>query len=418
MATNLYKTAPQFFLYEAVKSHRDGKDDIAFELAQKASGKGSTTEVEGLAMCGELLFMSQRTEELSKMLEQKSRFQSDPRWLLLQARNHRLKSDLDGSKTYLLQLLDLKIAPYLYRMASFELIKVYELQKQYSEAWTVATKIHQATTKEYPLNLLVEALKVTAFASPFELSRIRKATSEVPNTAFIHGLPRSGTSILEQILDCHSAVCGIGEANLSGKMGDAIAAEGGGWPIGVLNVSEKTLNSLQQKYCSETRGKYKIPDDKITIDKTVFPNLQPLVLATVLPGSKIIRITRDPRDNAISLFLSNLDPSQGFTKSLDTIYRFIGAEQKYIPIIYKALGIQTHTIGYEDLVANSRQVINGCLLFLGLTWEDNCLHPEKNNRVVQTLSNEQVRKPINSEGIGRWKNYGDHFGPFWNNLMQ
>jgi hypothetical protein len=135
-----------------------------------------------------------------------------------------------------------------------------------------------------------------------------------------------------------------------------------------------------------------------------------------LPNAKVIRIVRNSKDNAISLFLNNLDPSWGWTSSLESIRALLKAEREYIPTICEKLGIDIVSIQFESLVGNPDQTLKGVIDHLGLSWEESCLRPDRNPRLVQTLSNEQVRQPLNNRGIGRWTHYAEHFDARWDEI--
>jgi len=135
-----------------------------------------------------------------------------------------------------------------------------------------------------------------------------------------------------------------------------------------------------------------------------------------LPHTKVIRIVRDARDNAVSLFLNNLAPSWGWTASLNSISKLLKAERQYVPIICEKLKLDVISIEFEALVAAPEATLRPVLDHLGLPWEAACLRPDLNPRIVQTLSNEQVRRPLNANGIGRWQNYAEQFDASWGAL--
>jgi hypothetical protein len=136
-------------------------------------------------------------------------------------------------------------------------------------------------------------------------------------------------------------------------------------------------------------------------------------VAAVLPGASFIRITRDPRDTAISMFLSNFHPKAwGFTASLATIRRVIELERRIAPKAFEVLGLRAVSVRYEDLVDAPEREIRRVLETMGVEFDPVVLAPEGNTRTVLTLSYEQVRRSINRSSIGRWRNYAFAFeGP-------
>jgi hypothetical protein len=211
------------------------------------------------------------------------------------------------------------------------------------------------------------------------------------------------------MLDRHSRIVGLGESPLLGRMADDIAADGRHWPSGAQTVPVAVLDGWQDRYLEFARLRRRVPLSSWSLDKTVFPMFQPLAVAAVLPGARVIRLIRDPRDTAISLFLSNFDPSWGWTGSLASIKRVVDAERAFVPTILESLQVPSVEVRYERLVASPETALRPIFDLLGVDPEDDCLRPENNRRVVLTLSNQQVRQPINRQAIGRWRNYEQFF---------
>ena len=139
----------------------------------------------------------------------------------------------------------------------------------------------------------------------------------------------------------------------------------------------------------------------------------------MLPGAACISVQRDPRDTAVSMFLSYFDTDQiGWSVGFDTMRRVIEAQQRLIPRGFEVLGIDHVALAYEDLVEQPAEAAGGCLALLGLTMDDRVLAPEQNERTAVTLSAQQVRRPINRSSIGRWTNYAWAFDDRWEPLVR
>ena len=410
--TGLYETA----VLAAVQAHQNGQTEEALRLAARCMRMSDGLDFGGHVVVTEVLYQAGRVDELDEFLKASGEFQSDPRCQIMIARVQRVRKQWTECEETLRRLLATSLSDPLKRICGFELSKCLDAQGRYTESWQAAATAHRETAKPFAIDLLVAALKMTAEISTSELRKIRRASAGIPKTACILGMPRSGTSVLEQMLDSHSQIVGRGESGLPGEIGDAIAKQGGGWPVGVLNVTVDALNQLQALYRDSLRTAVNIPDDIWTIDKTVFPQMQPLVIACVLPDTKVIRIVRDARDNAVSLFLNNLAASWGWTASLNSISKLLKAERQYVPIICEKLKLDVISLEFEALVAAPEATLRPVLDHLGLPWEAACLRPDLNPRIVQTLSNEQVRRPLNANGIGRWQNYAEQFDASWGAL--
>jgi tetratricopeptide (TPR) repeat protein len=408
-------------LQSAIAAYRRGEIDQAVALAGRHVGTAGSGDFSGHAVMGEVLFRAARIEELLDFLSLADDFLADPRGQLLHAKALRRAGEISRAEALLQALVnETALADAMrpvQRMAAFELSALLEQQGRHDAAWSAAAQAHKRAGRAFPVDQLVEALRVTAQASAVEILSLPRASKPAGRAACILGMPRSGTTLLEQMLDRHAKVVGAGELPLPGQFADTLARAGGGWPVGALHAPIKLLNELQKQYLWETRGRRKLREDTWTLDKTVFPMQQPLVIAGVLPGAKVLRIRRDARDNAVSLFMNNFDPSWAWTASLDGIRRVLQAERQYMPVILEKLRIDVLDLRFEDLVDQPETTLRQVFTHLGLEWEPACLQPQDNQRLVFTLSHEQVRKPLNRQGIGRWQAHAARFDAAWEGLV-
>ena len=412
--------SPNADLQGAIAAYRHGAEQDAVDLARAAVARAAPGDFSAHAVLCEVLHRAGRMAELQDVLQASEAFCQDPLGRLVQARVLRRQAELQQADTLLARCLaDATWAPALRRMVAFERVAVLEALGRHAESWQVAELAHQAaqqSSRPFPTDQLVTALRVTAEAPAAALARLPRATRKASRSACILGLPRSGTTLLEQMLDRHPQVCGVGEGPWPGRMTDALAKAGGGWPGGAMRAAPRTLDSMQQQYLDETRRHRQLADAVWALDKTLFPMMQPLFIAAVLPGAKVLRLTRDARDNAISLFLNNFDPSWGWTASLDSIRQVLAAERRYMPTILEKLKLDVLSLRFEDLVEQPETKLRAALDHLGLPWDPACLQPQDNHRLVFTLSHEQVRRPVNRDGIGRWQHHREHFGAEWDGL--
>jgi len=405
-------------LQPAIEAYRRGDLPRALALAGEQVALAPAGDYSAHAVLCEVLHRAGRIDELADFLDRAPDFQQDPRGRLMRAKAARRQGDHATAEALLRPLLlqdDMPSAP-LRRIAAFELVATLAAQGRHAESWDAAAQAHRQAARPFAVDGLVAALRATARASAAELSKLPRASRPAPHTACVLGLPRSGTTLLEQMLDRHSRIQGVGELPLPGQMADAMARHGG-WPAGAMRVPRPMLDEMQRQYLQETRGRRQLPAEVWTLDKTVFPMLQPLFVAAVLPGAKLLRILRDPRDNATSLFLNNMHPSWGWTASVEAIRQLIAAEREFMPVILDKLGLDVLTLQFEALVDEPEAQLRRVLGHLGLGWEDACLRPHENDRLVFTASHEQVRRPLNREGIGRWMQHREVFGPEWDALI-
>jgi hypothetical protein len=283
---------------------------------------------------------------------------------------------------------------------------------QYRRAFDLATHLHATTGTGFDLEGLLSDARAQVALLKGPAGWCAPIAPAVRGVAMVVGMPRSGTTLLEQMLDRHHAVGGIGEFEGLLALGHGIAGEGL-WPDRIASLAPAKARELQRDYL-QGAASLRRPGAKVSFDKTLHAWRWLPAIAAVLPGAVCLRIERDPRDTATSLFLSNFHPQAfGWTGSLESIRRVIAAERELAPLALRTLGIPHEDIRYEDLVEDPRGHMERVLARLGLPMDERVLAPQENARTVLTLSHEQVRKSINRGSIGRWRNYEFAFGPEW-----
>ena len=255
------------------------------------------------------------------------------------------------------------------RVAGFDAVRMLDADAQYRRAFDLARHVHDTTGAAFD----VEGMLADAVGQAAMLERLGKPPAArarpVSGVALVVGMPRSGTTLLEQMLDRHPDITGIGEFDGISTMGTAIVGMGL-WPRDLPALDTASAQELQRDYCdgaSLTRRS----GTRWTFDKSLHTWRWLPAVAAVLPGAACIRIERDARDTAISLYLSNFHPqSFGWTRSLESIRRVISAERALAPLAMRALGIPHEDIRYEDLVQDPRGHMERVLKLLGLPWHD------------------------------------------------
>ena len=301
------------------------------------------------------------------------------------------------------------------RIAGFDSVRLLDAAGRYREAFDLATHVHATTGSAFDVRgLAVEVAQqrdLLARGKPWFSPRAPAVTG----TALIVGMPRSGTTLLEQMLDRHPAIAGIGEHDGIHQMGTALQSAGA-WPRGLGMLDQGSAAAMQRAYMDGARDRAR-PGAAWTFDKSLHTWRWLPAVAAVLPGATCLWMARDPRDTAVSLFLSNFHPASfGWTRSLADIRTVMELERALVPQALGTLGIPHEAIVYEDLVADPASDAERCLRRMGLPMDAAILSPESNARTVLTLSHEQVRRPINRGSIGRWKNYEFAFDGSWSPL--
>ena len=302
------------------------------------------------------------------------------------------------------------------RNAGFEAVAIHDKSGNYRKAWELATAIHTETSAKYDTLGLIDGLdeqrQLLARGTPWFEPR----APQTDGVGFIVGMPRSGTTLVEQMLDRHSQVAGIGEYEGIVVVGETLKHHGA-WCRGLGTLDADTAAGIQNGYLESARTP-EVAGKRWLIDKSLHTWRWLPAVASILPGARCIHMARDPRDTAVSLFLSNFHyRNYSWTRSPSEIAQVMEAERALSLMALEALRIPHEAIVYEDLVEDVEGHARRVAALLGVEAEAGMLSPEKNTRTVLTLSHEQVRRPVNRKSIGRWKNYEWAFGAEWDKLV-
>lgn len=236
--------------------------------------------------------------------------------------------------------------------------------------------------------------------------------SELP--VFIVGMPRSGTSLVEQILASHPQVVGAGELWDISKLVSALANKFRGYYPGCLGqLDTKAWRMMADSYLDRLRS---LSNGSLRVtDKMPLNFLHLGLIRTLFPRAPVIHCRRDPFDTCLSCYFQNFE-SINFTTSLEDIGHYYREYERLMNHWQTVLPGPMLEVHYEDLVANQEAVTRRMVAFCGLEWNGDCLRFHENPRPVRTASFLQVRRPIYSSSVGRWKRYAAHLGPLFNAL--
>lgn len=236
---------------------------------------------------------------------------------------------------------------------------------------------------------------------------------------FIVGLPRSGSTLIEQILASHSQVEGTMElseiatytVDLEGRNRDATNRR---YPRVLAELAAEEFSRLGERYIADTRvyrgGK------AFFIDKMPNNFRHIGLIHLMLPNARIIDARREPMACCFSNFKQLFASGQEFTYSLDDIARYYRTYVELMAHWDEALPGRILRVRHEDLVEDLEGNVRRILDYCGLAFEPACLEFHKTERHVRTASSEQVRRPINRDGIDQWRHYEPWLGPLRNAL--
>jgi tetratricopeptide (TPR) repeat protein len=238
---------------------------------------------------------------------------------------------------------------------------------------------------------------------------------DAPDPIFIVGTPRAGSTLIEQILSSHSMVEGTSELPHLPDLARGIEEEHGAkddapYPAPIADLDARTLQALGEEYLERARIHRKT-DKPFFIDKLPNNWLNIGLIQLILPNAKIIDARRHPLDACFSNFKQNFASGQIFSYSLDDLGRYYADYVRLLAHFDEVLPGRVHRVIHEAIVDETEAEVRRLLDYVGLPFEEACLKFYQNDRAVRTPSAEQVRRPINREGIGRWRPYEPWLGP-------
>ncbi len=229
--------------------------------------------------------------------------------------------------------------------------------------------------------------------------------SESERPVLIVGMPRSGTSLVEQILAAHPMVHGGGEQNVWGEALDRHRRQvflARYDAAALADIADSVLRLLASLSEDEARVTDKMPAN--------FRFLGPIHVA--FPRARILHVRRHPIDNCLSIHFQNFGMQHGYATDLDDLCHYYREYQRIMAHWRAVLPAGAMLeVPYEELVAEPERWSRRMVAFLGLPWDDACLAYHRATRGVGTVSKWQVRQPIYRSSVARWKNYARHLGP-------
>jgi len=231
---------------------------------------------------------------------------------------------------------------------------------------------------------------------------------------FILGLPRSGSTLLEQILASHSMIEGTRELpalnSVAKRLVDYERVGDSRYPEAIAGLTAEQLSAAGGKFLSATRVHRK-RGRPFFIDKTP-SNFHHLgLLHLILPNAKIVDARRHPLGCGFAIFKQYFPYGHSFGFDLTEIGRYYRDYVEFMAHFDTVLPGRIHRVFYEELVTDAETQIRRVLDYLGLPFEESCLRFHKTDRAVLTPSAEQVRQPIYTDAVEHWRNYAKWLGP-------
>ncbi|MBI1684043.1 tetratricopeptide repeat-containing sulfotransferase family protein [Caulobacter hibisci] len=234
--------------------------------------------------------------------------------------------------------------------------------------------------------------------------------SDAPDPIFVVGLPRSGSTLIEQILASHSQVEGTMELPDVIALAKRLGGRGGAYPEALADLDPEALRALGEEYLERTRVQRKT-DRPFFVDKMPNNFAHAGLIHLMLPNARIIDARRHPLGCCFSGFKQHFARGQTFSYGLTDIGRYYADYVALMAHFDSVLPGRIHRVIYEAMVESPEAEIRRLLDHCGLPFEDGCLNFHQNDRAVRTASSEQVRQPIFKDGVDQWRNYEPWLDP-------
>lgn len=289
---------------------------------------------------------------------------------------------------------------------AFGLASILDKNQEYNHAYKyylAANSLRLAYQPYDEVRTLQQFDDVSSLAKQLRVLERVKASQDGLIPIFIVGMPRSGTTLLEQIISSHSMVEGKGELEFCLKHGTKLLSED-------VAMSPEILSDFCTKYLRDVQDigcKTRYFTDKMPMNFMAIP-----LLFASLPNFKILHITRDPRATCWSIFKTFFSSSgMGFAYNLQSLTNYYRSYEKFMAEMAGEYKANIISVSYEALTEEPSKEIPRIIREIGLPWERACLKPEANANSVRTASQQQVRKKIYSGSSDAWRRYEQFLPP-------
>lgn len=298
----------------------------------------------------------------------------------------------------------------------FALGKMYDDAQMYDlafEHFAAGNKLKEADFSMSAYSAMIDRVIATFDQTFFDKRRDWGDVRSDP--VFIVGMPRSGTTLTEQILATHSQVFGAGERpfipRLVSQIGDASSPSSlAAFADRFAELDRSEVAQMAAQYTSDLPAEEVVGKLRVT-DKLPANFLYLGIIAVLYPNAKVIHARRDPLDTCLSCYFQNFRTGQEFSYDLKTLGFYYRQYQRLMEHWNQVLPLRIYENHYEKLVAEQEEYSRRLIAYLGLEWDEACLAFYQNTRSIYTASVWQVRQPVYHSSLARWRHYESHLGP-------
>ena len=287
---------------------------------------------------------------------------------------------------------------------------LYDKSKDYDNAFIQHHKSNQLKENSFNIEHHKERVRnlINTYNKDF-LSTKNTALNNSKVPVFIVGMPRSGTSLVEQILDSHPDIFGAGELPDIMQISTNISKHVGAnqrYPECLQDVSSETLSGIANNYLNKLS--HLNPTASRITDKMPHNFLHLGLIQLLFPSARIIHVRRNPLDTCVSIYFNEFSAEHAYAYNLKYAAEYYKQYELLMQHWDNVINLPMLKINYEDLILNQEDWSRKLIAFIGLEWDDKCLDFFNNNRNVATPSYDQVRQPMYNSSIERWRKYDKH----------
>ncbi len=386
-------------ILDLANAHRHlGRTDEALDLLDRALmyDPGSAAALSGKANL--LQTVGRHAEALDALAPHARKPGADPRIITVFASLTRQLGDPEEARAALDDLLARPGLPdALARAASFEMGHTLDALGRYDEAFAHFQRGNKLTP-ERPMGDPARLIDVWS-KDVLERTPIARDQAELP--VLVVGVPRSGTSLCEQVVCQHPLAEGVGESRVLSQLAAAAPPH---------TLDRARVESMGAQYLASLRAAAG-PQTIRVLDKMPGNTLTLGLASRIVPGARVVWRTRDPRDTVLSCFFQDFGPNLSFTRDIEACARHLVAQHRLMRHWIDALDLPIYEDQYEAFVADPDASVRRLLEFLGLPFDETCLRFHESRRRMDTASMGQVRRPLFDTSVGRWRNYEAPLAP-------
>jgi tetratricopeptide (TPR) repeat protein len=295
----------------------------------------------------------------------------------------------------------------------FALGKAYEVKKDFDKSFKnyhEGNKVKKGLVKYSSDDTTDNTKRILNFFNKENIQKLAKSSTRDRDPIFVLGMPRSGSTLIDQIISSHSKVDGTQELpNIIKIAAELNTNNQNNYPEVLKELDESKLSNLGKDYILETA--WARDSAPFFIDKMPNNFIHIGLIKTILPNAKIIDTRRDPMDTCFSCFKQFFARGQLFTYSLEDLGNYYTDYIRAMNHWQNVYGKDIYTVHYDNVINETEETIRELVDYCELPFEKECLEFYNSSRPVKTPSAEQVRQPIYKSGLNYWKNFEKHLLP-------